>query len=133
MVIVTGRFARKMPEASVAVTVRLSVAPTGGLATELGEMTSDPVGGTPRLAFGVEVVMGMASCREQHSEKSCTYGWLPVPGKLTLLATGAVAVLKAPMTGKLSNGVRILLGGLKSAPLTRVAPLPTPKMNPSSL
>src|SRR6185369_948083 len=36
------------------------------------------------------------------------------------------------MTGRLSNGVKPPAGTLSSGPLTRVAPLPTPKMNPSS-
>src|SRR5579864_8700122 len=49
-----------------------------------------------------------------------------------VLAVGAVAVLKAPITGKPANGVLPDAGTLTSGPLTRVAPPPTPIMKPSS-
>src|SRR2546425_867645 len=45
--------------------------------------------------------------------------------------TGAGAVFKAPITGRPVNAVT--LGALVSGPLIRVAPLPMPRMKPSSL
>src|SRR6478609_6917267 len=49
-----------------------------------------------------------------------------------VLATGAVALLNAPMIGRFSNAVWPEAGTLSSGPLTRVAPPPTPRINPSS-